>query len=70
MKANIILISYLSSKSMIRYENFLKNYQISKFFASIFPEKKIFGTQIFQKKIMEPPKTNFQMILNTKMKIT
>ena len=36
-----------------------------KIFCLDFPEKKIFRTQIFQKKIIQPPKTNFQMILNT-----
>ena len=36
-----------------------------KIFCLDFPEKKIFRTQIFQKKNIQPQKTNFQMILNT-----
>ena len=48
MKAEIILNSYLLSKSTILFEVFWKNL-ISKFFASIFEGKKNFDRKFFKK---------------------
>ena len=64
MKAKITLDLNLSSKSTIGYENFLKKNNF-KIFCFDFHRKKKFRTQIFQKEIIQPPKTNFEMILNT-----
>ena len=36
-----------------------------KIFCLDFPEKKFFERKFFKKKIIQPPMTNFQMILNT-----
>ena len=47
MKAKIILILYLSSKSTIGYENFMKEYQFQIFLLQFWKKKK-FQTQIFQ----------------------
>ena len=46
------------------WNNFLKKMYF-KIFCLDFPEKKKFETKFFKKKIIQPPKTNFQMILNT-----
>ena len=54
MKAEIILNSYLLSKSSIVYEIFWKNW-ISKFFASIFEGKKNFDRKFFKKFFLQPP---------------
>ena len=65
MKAEIILNSYLLSKSSIMYEIFWKNWN-SKFFASIFEGKKNFNRKFFEKNFLQPPKFFLRMILNTK----
>ena len=54
MKAEIILNSYLLSKSIIVYEIFWKNW-ISKFLASIFEGKKISIAKFWKKIFYNPP---------------
>ena len=65
MKAEIMLNSYLLSKSIIVYEIFWKNW-ISKFFASIFEGKKNFDRKFFKIFFYNPPNFFLRMILNTK----
>ena len=55
MKAKIILNLYLSSKSTFGFENSLKKKSISKFFASIFKEKKL-ECKFFKISFSIPPK--------------
>ena len=64
MKAEIILNSHLLSKSSIVYETFWKRLN-SKFFASIFKEKKILIANFSKKFIYNPPIFFRKMILNT-----
>ena len=64
MKARNILNSNLLSKIQL-WNDFLKKMYF-KIFCLDFPEKKKnFERKFFKKKITQPPKTNFQMILNT-----
>ena len=68
MKAKIILNLYLSSKSMIGYENFLKKYNF-KIFCFDFQRKKNFERKFFKISFSIPPKFYFGMIFNTKKEI-
>ena len=65
MKAEIILNSYLLSKSAIVYEIFEKNW-ISKIFFFNFGRKKNFDRKFFEKFFLQPPNFFLRMILNTK----
>ena len=58
MKAKIILNSYLSSKSTIGYENFLKKDEFQNFLLR-FSKKKKFRTQIFKHFFFNTPKILF-----------
>ena len=63
MHIKIILISYLSSKSIIVYEFFLKTL-IFKIFCNILTHKKLWNANFYT--FLQPPKFYFGMILNTK----
>ena len=68
MKAKIILNLYLSSKSTIGYENFLKKNNF-KIFCFDFQRKKNFKRKFFKISFSIPPKFYFGMIFNTKKEI-
>ena len=68
MKAKIILNSYLSSKSTIGYENFLKKDEFQNFLLP-FSKKKNFECKFFNISFSIPPKFYFGMIFNTKKEI-
>ena len=68
MKAKIILNSYLSSKSKIGYENFLKKDEFQNFLLR-FSKKKNFESKFFNISFSIPPKFCFGMIFNTKKEI-
>ena len=69
MKSEIILNSYLLSKSTILYEIFFKNW-ISNLFSSIFKGKRILIANFSKYFVYNPQLFFLRMISNTKMEIT